>query len=82
MRKLTLFICSVLQIQIHAQNLNNFDELYRLALKSNSEIQQFVLQNESLEYKRKSVSLFDPTEVSAIIGQNNSHLRDANYQIS
>ena len=43
MRKLTLFICSVLQIQIYAQNLNNFDELYRLALKSNSEIQQFVL---------------------------------------
>ena len=82
MRKLTLFICSVLQIQIYAQNLNNFDELYRLALKSNSEIQQFVLQNESLEYNRKSVSLFDPTEVSAIIGQNNSHLRDANYQIS
>ena len=35
-----------------------------------------------MEYNRKSVSLFDPTEVSAIIGQNNSHLRDANYQIS
>ena len=73
----------ILQFTLQGQSTQmSLNQLLELVKQNNSEVQQSIVKTQSLQYQKKSIALFDKTSLNATMGQNNSFLRDANYQIS
>ncbi|MGB3197839.1 MAG: TolC family protein, partial [Saprospiraceae bacterium] len=73
----------ILQFTLQGQSTQmSLNQLLELAKQNNSDVQQSIVKTQSLQYQKKSIALFDKTSLNATMGQNNSFLRDANYQIS